>query len=183
MNSANPQTITADIAQPGLQEYMGSKNISLRFDSGGWKTASFKRDKVTVYLEGTITSAAGLKVFTPLLVKFPYGKGVVIYTSFHNAAQGDTATKLLRYLVFAVVTSQTETRIATTMGRKQPTIADDAASALEAHTWPGNVRELKNVVERAVVLARTERIAASDLHIEEYERRARRDTRRRWRSR
>ncbi len=68
-------------------------------------------------------------------------------------------------------------RIATKMGRKDPTIADDAADALAAHAWPGNVRELKNVVERAVVLARTERIAATDLHIEDYARRGRRDTR------
>jgi DNA-binding NtrC family response regulator len=26
---------------------------------------------------------------------------------------------------------------------------------LEAHAWPGNVRELRNVIERAVIVART----------------------------
>ena len=34
------------------------------------------------------------------------------------------------------------------------TMADDAISALTAHDWPGNVRELRNVLERAIYLAR-----------------------------
>ena len=34
------------------------------------------------------------------------------------------------------------------------TMADDAVSALSAHDWPGNVRELRNVLERAIYLAR-----------------------------
>jgi DNA-binding NtrC family response regulator len=33
-------------------------------------------------------------------------------------------------------------------------MADEAISALTAHDWPGNVRELRNVLERAVYLAR-----------------------------
>jgi DNA-binding NtrC family response regulator len=45
-------------------------------------------------------------------------------------------------------------------------ITAPALLALERHTWPGNVRELKNVIERAVLLARgspisTEHIGAS----------------------
>jgi DNA-binding NtrC family response regulator len=38
-----------------------------------------------------------------------------------------------------------------------------ALSALRAHSWPGNVRELDHVVERAVLMAKGEVIAASDL--------------------
>jgi len=34
-------------------------------------------------------------------------------------------------------------------------IKPDFTRALEAYTWPGNVRELENLIERAVVLART----------------------------
>jgi transcriptional regulator with GAF, ATPase, and Fis domain len=33
-------------------------------------------------------------------------------------------------------------------------MADEAISALTAHDWPGNVRELRNVLERAIYLAR-----------------------------
>jgi DNA-binding NtrC family response regulator len=39
----------------------------------------------------------------------------------------------------------------------------DARRALLAHDWPGNVRELRNAIERAVVLADTDRIRAADL--------------------
>ena len=34
------------------------------------------------------------------------------------------------------------------------TVADDSMQAIMAHDWPGNVRELRNVLERAVYLAR-----------------------------
>ena len=33
-------------------------------------------------------------------------------------------------------------------------MSDGAVSALTAHDWPGNVRELRNVLERAIYLAR-----------------------------
>ncbi len=39
----------------------------------------------------------------------------------------------------------------------------DALAALQAWTWPGNVRELENVIERAVVLCRGERVTLEDL--------------------
>ena len=37
---------------------------------------------------------------------------------------------------------------------------------MERHTWPGNVREPENVVERAVVLARSSKITRGDLGTE-----------------
>jgi NtrC-family two-component system response regulator AlgB len=40
---------------------------------------------------------------------------------------------------------------------------DEALAALRAHAWPGNLRELRNVVERAVILARGDRLGAADL--------------------
>jgi DNA-binding NtrC family response regulator len=39
----------------------------------------------------------------------------------------------------------------------------EALAAMERYAWPGNVRELRNVVERAVVLARDGRIGVSHL--------------------
>jgi DNA-binding NtrC family response regulator len=38
-----------------------------------------------------------------------------------------------------------------------------ALAALASHAWPGNVRELDHAVERAVLMAQGERVAASDL--------------------
>jgi two-component system response regulator HydG len=41
--------------------------------------------------------------------------------------------------------------------------SEEAREALRAYRWPGNVRELENVVERAVVLARSPVIGVGDL--------------------
>ena len=43
------------------------------------------------------------------------------------------------------------------------TISDEAVEKLVQYNWPGNVRELQNVIERVFVLAKNDRIAASDL--------------------
>jgi two-component system response regulator AtoC len=47
-----------------------------------------------------------------------------------------------------------------------PTLAPDAIDLLGRYPWPGNVRELKNVIERAVLLARGPLIRASDLTLQ-----------------
>ncbi|NTV15072.1 MAG: sigma-54-dependent Fis family transcriptional regulator [Desulfobulbaceae bacterium] len=46
------------------------------------------------------------------------------------------------------------------MGKKAPSLAGSARKALRAYAWPGNIRELRNVLERAVILARREITAA-----------------------
>jgi two-component system response regulator AtoC len=48
-------------------------------------------------------------------------------------------------------------------GRSVRAIDDAAMAALTSWHWPGNVRELKNVVERAVVIARTDVVTLDDL--------------------
>lgn len=42
-------------------------------------------------------------------------------------------------------------------------LGPDALVALESYRWPGNVRELRNVIERAVIMARGETILSQDL--------------------
>jgi two-component system, NtrC family, response regulator HydG len=51
-------------------------------------------------------------------------------------------------------------------GKKAPALAPKAANLLLRYAWPGNVRELENALERAVVLARDDRIGADDLPTE-----------------
>jgi len=41
----------------------------------------------------------------------------------------------------------------------------DAITALQTYAWPGNVRELRHVMERAVLLTRSDVIQAVDLGI------------------
>ena len=42
----------------------------------------------------------------------------------------------------------------TSMGKPIEKIASDSMTALLAYPWPGNIRELRNVIERAMILAR-----------------------------
>jgi len=44
-----------------------------------------------------------------------------------------------------------------------PRIADDTLAALQAYDWPGNVRQLRNVVERTLILAPSERVSRIDI--------------------
>ena len=45
-------------------------------------------------------------------------------------------------------------------------ISPEVLSLLEAYRWPGNVRELENTIERAVIVARKDRIEVADLREE-----------------
>jgi DNA-binding NtrC family response regulator len=50
-------------------------------------------------------------------------------------------------------------------GREAPVPCAEAVHALESYSWPGNVRELRNVVERAVLLARGGVVRPGDLSL------------------
>jgi NtrC-family two-component system response regulator AlgB len=49
------------------------------------------------------------------------------------------------------------------VGRKFKGFSEDAHAVLLRHGWPGNLRELRNSIERAVILARGDKIEACDL--------------------
>ena len=42
-------------------------------------------------------------------------------------------------------------------------ISEPAAERLLSYSWPGNIRDLRNVMERAVVLSRFDKISVDDL--------------------
>jgi len=56
-------------------------------------------------------------------------------------------------------------RCAEKFGRTITGLADSARMALVAYSWPGNVRELSHMIERAVLLTRSEQIEEVDLQI------------------
>ena len=53
-------------------------------------------------------------------------------------------------------------RFATEYAIPQPRLTADASQALRARDWPGNIRELRNILERAVLLARTPVLTPDD---------------------
>ena len=52
------------------------------------------------------------------------------------------------------------------MGRRIETMDEDFLKHLENHIWKGNIRELKNVIERAVILASTDKLTLDSLPLE-----------------
>jgi DNA-binding NtrC family response regulator len=64
--------------------------------------------------------------------------------------------------LFELFVNQTAKRI----GRPAPEATEEALDALLGFQWPGNIRELQNVAERAVVLAKGDRLEVSDLPLE-----------------
>ena len=50
------------------------------------------------------------------------------------------------------------------IGKQIHSIPQQTLEALEAYTWPGNVRELENVIERAMILSRGNRLELGDWH-------------------
>jgi DNA-binding NtrC family response regulator len=53
--------------------------------------------------------------------------------------------------------------LAAQRGRGVMTLSPEAEAALARHAWPGNIRELRNVVERVVLLCRSETVGPEDL--------------------
>jgi transcriptional regulator with GAF, ATPase, and Fis domain len=47
-------------------------------------------------------------------------------------------------------------KFATRIGKRVEAVSADTMSRFQAYRWPGNVRELENIVERAVILAKSE---------------------------
>jgi len=56
-------------------------------------------------------------------------------------------------------------RHAARYGKQRAGISDEAAQLLRAYDWPGNVRELDHAVERAVLLARLDKLEVADFSL------------------
>ena len=54
-------------------------------------------------------------------------------------------------------------RFSRKVGKEITGVDSEAAELLVGYNWPGNVRELENIIERAVVLTRSDRITRDDL--------------------
>ncbi len=56
-------------------------------------------------------------------------------------------------------------KIAANMNRTAPILPPETITCLNAYHWPGNVRELENVIARAMVFSRTDRLLPEDIPI------------------
>ncbi len=58
------------------------------------------------------------------------------------------------------------TKVCLRMGKAKVELRSEAEALLLKYAWPGNIRELANVLERAMILQRGERLEASDLGLQ-----------------
>ena len=110
-------TVEAEVVDPGLRKRLGP-TVDLEFDKPAWRPAALRGAGVTIYLRGTFQTTDEEEVNGPLLVRFPFERGQVIFTSFHNEKQNSrTERELLRHLVFTTVTAETDARVGRTLIR------------------------------------------------------------------
>jgi two-component system nitrogen regulation response regulator NtrX len=46
-----------------------------------------------------------------------------------------------------------------------PGLSDEALAALQAHDWPGNVRQLRNIIERTMIMAPSDRLERIEIDL------------------
>jgi hypothetical protein len=109
--------VLGEVVDPALRDLVGP-TIPLRFDLPRWKTAAFGGPRVTTLIQGRYQKQRfpqdrfGDPAVAPLLVRFGFGKGTVIFTSFHNEKQNsELEKKLLQYLVFTLVTADIDAQV------------------------------------------------------------------------
>jgi two-component system nitrogen regulation response regulator NtrX len=61
--------------------------------------------------------------------------------------------------------NQVLTRFAAERRIVPPSISEEAIAALQAHDWPGNVRQLKNIIERTLILAPSDRVECIEIDL------------------
>ena len=56
-------------------------------------------------------------------------------------------------------------RLAVERRMPPPAISEEAMAALQAHDWPGNVRQLRNIIERTLIMAPSERVSCIEVDL------------------
>src|SRR5438105_3757061 len=56
-------------------------------------------------------------------------------------------------------------RLAAERRMSPPAISEEAMAALQAHDWPGNVRQLRNIIERTLIMAPSERASCIEVDL------------------
>jgi hypothetical protein len=131
-----PQDVRGEVTSPELRDVLGPE-IALHFKSERWRPAAFRGDEVSIFLKGELKTTAGVSIDAPLAVRFPVGKGTVIFTSFHSEGRvSDDEAKLLRFLALKAVTSGPEVRLTDSLADAGFSTRAVAAAAADAGEHP-----------------------------------------------
>lgn len=146
-----PNVFGAIPGAPGVDDLLGKKPAARK--SGKTKP------------QRTKPQSGGATV--PLLVKFPFKKGSVIFTSFHNSAQNsEMELKLLKYIVFSAVTARMEGAVDEALADKGfKAVRKEVAGASEGEQSPVFTYTSEKVAHLQFVLAFEDRGANLKLKV------------------
>lgn len=106
--STDATDLTATVEDAELIDLLGTQQIELTFDMGGWY-------KPTTLPDGSEPLLRAADSSTVLAYKFDHGEGSVVYTAFHNHAQiSDVERALLHLLVVIPIAESNETTVTDT---------------------------------------------------------------------
>ena len=83
------QTVGASIVDEELSDYLGVQEIDISYDLSSWVVIDTVSESAETILTASISGTV-----RPLAVRFDYGLGRVVFTTFHNEAQ---ASEEMRY--------------------------------------------------------------------------------------
>jgi hypothetical protein len=84
-----------------LQDKLGSDSVSLTFDFSYWSVMESVSDDVKVHLRGDVeyrisnSEGYGTLEDIPLLVSFPIGGGILVFSSFHWSSQNSAVSDVI----------------------------------------------------------------------------------------
>jgi len=97
-------SIDSYIVDDALRQYLSKSLIDIEYDLGGWCVIDSVAPDVTTLIRGEAHTYSGTLPDKPLSVRFSYGLGTVIYTTFHNEAQITAdIEKVLTYYIESIM--------------------------------------------------------------------------------
>jgi len=96
------EMVTALVVDQGLKEQLGKDNVEINFNLGSWVIMNEVSNNTQTMIKATVHDFYGNTLpDRPIMVKFKYGNGRVLYTSFHNEAQNtEDMEKILIRIIY-----------------------------------------------------------------------------------
>ncbi|MCP8308395.1 MAG: hypothetical protein H3Z54_06835 [archaeon] len=146
---APSQHAIGTIMDASLKTYLKVDEIEIEYDLSSWVPVSYVSDQVTVYVTNSVEYNGEIHENIPTVIGFKYGKGYVVYTSFHNAAQDELAYRLIEYLALLTTTSKLQTSLENLMwgiGANVEVIYTDKLSEGETISHYYEAKEKANLI-------------------------------------
>ncbi len=98
----NAEVVTASVLADDLIYQLGKNTMEINFDLGAWVVMDGVSSNTEIMIKANVHDIYGQELPNrPVMVRFNYGTGRVLYTSFHNEAQNTTdMDKILARIIY-----------------------------------------------------------------------------------